>query len=223
MSLLREGRRGRMRSKTQRPASAPSGNLPRLQVRCLSAVQAWQPKSRYSHAWATWHSRCCPFRVDVTWPRADQDTDLNVGGHGVNATWIPVGSAVAIILNRRTHWEASSEYYAAVVSHPRDRLGNDRANTVPRLAGARRLRKRLRASGWWSGRAIGYQRFRYEPEHQRPTRSSRSPYRRSERNLSSRGSSLSQTIQCDRSASARSSQTSARSFSPRPVWRRATP
>ena len=36
--------------------------------------------------------------VDSTWPRADQNADLDKGGPEMNALWIPVGSAVAIIL-----------------------------------------------------------------------------------------------------------------------------
>ena len=46
-----------------------------------------------------WHSRCYPFGVETTtWARADQDTDLDKEGPEMKATWIPVGSAVAIIL-----------------------------------------------------------------------------------------------------------------------------
>jgi hypothetical protein len=61
-------------------------------------VHALGTEVQYFHAWAMWHTRCCPFGVETTWPRADQDTDLDKEGTEMKATWIPVSSAVAIIL-----------------------------------------------------------------------------------------------------------------------------
>lgn len=69
--------------------------------------------------------------VDSTWPRADPNADLAKGGTEMNAMWIPVGSAVAIILLSLGVLEVMSEGVRAI-SLPRGPGGFGR---LPRTQG----------------------------------------------------------------------------------------